>query len=174
MHRYIKSAHENKKNPCDKCDKSFSRNEDLMAHIKKNHKIISCKMCKMSINGEKMFNIHIKLNHEARSILKIGLKSSKPINECTPDYQKLKSKKLSSALRNVTGGDKSFRKLVFNNVDLSSTTLGSLDQCIQAVHQYFNQRLIASKYKIKDKSSEIHGEKLLQLVNNFNAYNLYN
>ena len=73
-------------------------------------------MCKMSINGEKMFNIHIKLNHEARSILKIGLKSRKPINECTPDYQKLKSKKLSSALRNVTGGDKSFRKLVFNNV----------------------------------------------------------
>ena len=70
----------------------------------------------MSINGEKMFNIHIKLNHEARSILKIGLKSRKPINECTPDYQKLKSKKLSNALRNVTGGDKSFRKLVFNNV----------------------------------------------------------
>ena len=63
---------------------------------------------------------------------------------------------------------------IVDYVDLSSTTLGSLDQCIEAVHQYFNQRLIASKYKIKDKSSEIHGEKLLQLVNHFKAYNLYN
>ena len=58
----------------------------------------------------------MKLNHESRSILKIGLKSRKAINECTPDYHKIKTKKISNALRNVTGADKSFRKLVFNNV----------------------------------------------------------
>ena len=61
-----------------------------------------------------MFNVHMKLNHESRSILKVGLKSIKAINECTPDYQKIKSKKISNALRNVTGADKSFRELVFN------------------------------------------------------------
>ena len=58
----------------------------------------------------------MKLNHESRSILKNWLKSRKAINECIPDYQKVKSKKISNALRNVTGADKSFRKLVFNNV----------------------------------------------------------
>ena len=59
-------------------------------------------------------------------------------------------------------------------VKLTSKTLGSLDQCIEAVHQYFNQRMNASNYKIKNKSSEKHGDKLLQLVNHFNSYNLYN
>ena len=63
-----------------------------------------------------MFNVHMKINHESRIILKIGLKSRKAIDECTPDYEKIKSKKISNALRNVTGADKSFRKLVFNNV----------------------------------------------------------
>ena len=59
-------------------------------------------------------------------------------------------------------------------VKLTNKTLSSLDQAIEAVHQYFNQRLNASNYKIKYKSSEKHGEKLLQLVNHFNSYNLYN
>ena len=59
-------------------------------------------------------------------------------------------------------------------VKLSSKTLSSLDQAIEAVHQYFNQRMNASNYKIKYKSSEKHGDKLLQLVNHFNSYNLYN
>ena len=59
-------------------------------------------------------------------------------------------------------------------IDMTGKTLGSLDQCIEAVHQYFDQRLNSSKYKVKDKTTEVAGRKLEQLVLHFNSYNIYN
>ena len=57
---------------------------------------------------------------------------------------------------------------------LTGKPLGSLDQCIESVHQYFDQRMNSSKYKVKEKSSDVAGDKLLKLVLHFNAYNLFN
>ena len=59
-------------------------------------------------------------------------------------------------------------------IKISGKTLGSQDQVIEATHQYFDQRMTSSKYKVKDKSSEVSGKKLLKLVLHFNAYNIYN
>ena len=53
LHRHIKSAHENKKNPCAKCDNFFSRNEDLMAHIKKITRLFHVKCAKCPLMEKK-------------------------------------------------------------------------------------------------------------------------
>ena len=63
---------------------------------------------------------------------------------------------------------------VLDYIKLTGKTLGSLDQCIESVHQYFDQRLMSSNYKVKEKSSDVAGDKLLKLVLHFNSYNLYN
>ena len=62
---------------------------------------------------------------------------------------------------------------VLDVIDITGKPLGSLDQCIEAVHQYFTQRMNSSKYKRKNKSSEERGLILESLVLHFNAYNLY-
>ena len=59
-------------------------------------------------------------------------------------------------------------------IKMSGKPLGSQDQVIEATHQYFDQRMTSSKYKVKDKSSEVSGKKLLSLVLHFNSYNIYN
>ena len=59
-------------------------------------------------------------------------------------------------------------------IELTGEPLGSLDQCIEALHQYFNQRMNSSKYQVKTKSEDIAGEKLRQCVLHINAFNLYN
>ena len=63
---------------------------------------------------------------------------------------------------------------VLDYIKLTGKPLGSLDQCIESVHQYFDQRMNSSKYKVKEKSSDVAGDKLLKLVLHFNAYNLFN
>ena len=63
---------------------------------------------------------------------------------------------------------------VMDYIKLTGKPLGSLDQCIESVHQYFDQRMNSSKYKVKEKSSDVAGDKLLKLVLHFNAYNLFN
>ena len=63
---------------------------------------------------------------------------------------------------------------VIDYIELTGKTLGSLDQCIESVHQYFDKRLNSSQYKVKDKTKELAGDKLLKLVLHFNAYNLNN
>ena len=63
---------------------------------------------------------------------------------------------------------------VLDIIEDTGKTIGSLDQCIEVVHQYFEQRMNASKYKVKYKTSETAGKKLLQLVLHLNAYNVYN
>ena len=52
-------------------------------------------------------------------------------------------------------------------------TLGSLDQCLEALYQYFNQRMNSSNYKVKTVTKDIAGTRLLQCVLHINAYNLY-
>ena len=63
---------------------------------------------------------------------------------------------------------------VLDYIEDNGKTVGCFDQCIEAVHQYFDSRMNSSNYKVKYKTSETAGKKLLQLVLHFNAYNLYN
>ena len=63
---------------------------------------------------------------------------------------------------------------VLDYIKLTGKTLGSMDQAIESVHQYFDQRLNSSQYKVKDKTKDLAGEKLLKLVLHFNAYNVNN
>lgn len=116
LKRHIKSAHENINCHCEECDKVFSRKEDLSLHVKVNHTNFNCKLCKTTISGEKFFKKHLKVNHESNCLLKMGIKSRKPISHCTPEWQKNKSKKYSQSLKTVTGDHVPFRKLVFSNV----------------------------------------------------------
>ena len=62
---------------------------------------------------------------------------------------------------------------VLDLIDMTGEPIGSLDQCIESVHQYFSKRMESSNYKIKTKTKDSHGKKLLQLVLHFNSYNIY-
>ena len=62
---------------------------------------------------------------------------------------------------------------VLDLIEMTGEPIGSLDQCIESVHQYFSKRMESSNYKIKTKTKDSHGKKLLQLVLHFNSYNIY-
>ena len=59
-------------------------------------------------------------------------------------------------------------------IEITGEPLGSLDQCIEALHQLFKQRMKTSRYEVKNKIKDIAGLKLLQCILHLNAYNLYN
>ena len=63
---------------------------------------------------------------------------------------------------------------IMDTIELTGEPLGSLDQCIEQLHQYFNQRMHASHYYVKTKDKDIAGTRLLQCVNHINNFNLYN
>ena len=62
---------------------------------------------------------------------------------------------------------------VLDFVKISKGPLRSLDQCIEALHQYFNKRMNSSQYKVKTVEKEIAGQRLMQCVLHINSYNLY-
>ena len=59
-------------------------------------------------------------------------------------------------------------------IELTGEPLGSLDQCIEQLHQFFNQRMNGSNYNVKSKDKDIAGTRLLQCVLHINSFNLYN
>ena len=63
---------------------------------------------------------------------------------------------------------------IMDIIELTGEPLGSLDQCIEQLHQYFNQRMHASHYYVKTKDKDIAGTRLMQCVNHINSFNLYN
>ena len=63
---------------------------------------------------------------------------------------------------------------IMNTIELTGEPLGSLDQCIEQLHQYFNQRMHASHYYVKTKDKDIADTRLMQCVNHINSFNLYN
>ena len=63
---------------------------------------------------------------------------------------------------------------ILDYIELTGETLGSLDQCIEALHQYVNQRMNSSNYKVKTVTKDIAGTRLMQCVLHINTYNLYN
>ena len=63
---------------------------------------------------------------------------------------------------------------IMDTIELTGEPLGSLDQCIEQLHQYFNQRMHASHYCVKTKDKDIAGTRLLQCINHINSFNLYN
>ena len=63
---------------------------------------------------------------------------------------------------------------IMDLIELTGGPLGSLDQCIEQLHQYFTQRMNASKYNVKTKDKDIVGTRLLQCVLHIISFNLYN
>ena len=63
---------------------------------------------------------------------------------------------------------------ILDYIELTGESLDSLDECIEALHQYFNHRMTQSRYKVKNVTKDIAGDRLLQCVLHINAYNLYN
>ena len=60
-------------------------------------------------------------------------------------------------------------KLFSCNIQLTGEYLDSLDECIKAL-----QRMTQSRYKVKNITKDIAGDRLLQCVLHINAYNLDN
>ena len=63
---------------------------------------------------------------------------------------------------------------IMDIIELTGEPLGSLDQCIEQLHQYFTQRMNASNYNVKTKDKDIAGTRLMQCVLHINSFNLYN
>ena len=59
-------------------------------------------------------------------------------------------------------------------IEFTGEPLGSLDQCIEQLHQFFNQRMNGSNYNVKSKDKDIAGTRLLQCVLHITPFNLYN
>ena len=167
-----------KNRTCNICNKILVSTKYLKEHIE-NHFLpteIECAIC-LKMFSQHSLNNHMKKHTGARiedgqgNFLKLDIPQEKKktdnFMECF-DYLKF-TYGTSKTVKIHT-----IESHLVDYVKVTSKTLGSLDQCIEAVHQYFNQRMNASNYKIKNKSSEKHGDKLLQLVNHFNSYNLYN
>ena len=63
---------------------------------------------------------------------------------------------------------------IMDIIELTGEPLGSLDQCIEQLHQYFDRRMTASNYHVKTKDKDIAGTRLMQCVLHINSFNLYN
>ena len=62
LKRHINSVHKDVRYSCDKCDKSFERQDTLQRHVKSEHQEIqySCDKCDKSFNGPGNLQRHVK------------------------------------------------------------------------------------------------------------------
>ena len=65
LKRHLKSAHKDIRYPCDKCDKSFDRPDNLQRHIKSDHLNIqyTCEICDKSFTNQGNLKKHIYSDH---------------------------------------------------------------------------------------------------------------
>ena len=58
-------------------------------------------------------------------------------------------------------------------INMTDKALGKVsDQIVEATHSALNQRLVSSRYWIKDLESDIHGVQLFRGILHFNSYNI--
>ena len=73
-------------------------------------------MCKLKFPSSKEMKKHIQEKHGAHLLFNVFQAVRKPIENCTDKYQKKKARKISNALKEVTGRHVPFRKNVFHNL----------------------------------------------------------